>query len=313
MTKLAPILMTPYFRHGTETPWGGDKLRQIYHKDIPDDRTGESLEISALRGKESLSPDGVKLTDLIEKYGQQLTGTGVSGDFPLLLKLLDAREKLSVQVHPDDAYARRVENKFGKMEAWVILAAEEGAQLVFGVKDGVMKESLRSASDSAAIENLLHFMPVKAGDTLYIAPGTVHAIGGGIVLYEIQQSSDVTYRLYDWERRDKTGAKRELHVDKALDVIRLGGVPKKAVPQALTDGVERLIEAEYFTLDRLYKPVGLDSDARRFKFLTATEESFLTWQGGSLRLPAGASALLPADGYDLSLYTAGALLAFPTV
>ncbi len=313
MSPLSPILMTPYFRHGAATPWGGDRLKALYHKNIPDDRTGESLEVSALPGMESVSPDGAGLSSLIAEYGERLTGTAIKGEFPLLLKLLDAREKLSVQVHPSDIYARRVEGKFGKTEAWVILAADENAQLVFGVKENVTREQLKEASDSAQIESLLRFLPVKAGDTLYIAAGTVHAIGGGIVLYEIQQSSDVTYRLYDWERRNDKGEKRELHIDKALDVVTLSGEPQKATPERLAPGVERLIEAQYFTLDRLTKPVGVDRDERRFKLLTAIEESFLTWQGGSLRLPAGATALLPADGYDLSLFTAGALLAFPTV
>ncbi len=313
MTPLAPILMTPHFRHGAATPWGGDRLKTLYRKEIPDDRTGESLEVSALPGMESASETGKQLSQWLAECGERLTGTAVQGEFPLLLKLLDARQTLSVQVHPDDAYARNAEGKSGKAEAWVILAADENARLVFGVREGVSREALRDASDSRAIEELLRFVPVRAGDALYIAPGTVHAIGAGILLYEIQQSSDVTYRLYDWDRRDEKGAKRELHIDRALDVVRFGREPQKAVPRPLADGVERLIDAGRFAVDRLTKPVGVERDARRFRILTATEESFLSWRGGSLRLPSGATALLPADGFDLSVYTQGALLALPAV
>ena len=158
----------------------------------------------------------------MEKYGQRLTGTAISGPFPLLLKLLDARDTLSVQVHPNDEYAARVEHKLGKTEAWHILYAAPGAELVYGVKAGITKEELTQASLSgAAVEGLLRRVQVKAGETYYIPAGMVHAIGAGIVLYEIQQSSDVTYRFYDWERTDKNGNKRELHIQKAIDVTDL--------------------------------------------------------------------------------------------
>ena len=214
---LAPILMTPAYRYGKMTPWGGHSLRDLYGKDIPDDRTGESLEISAIPGLESRDPEGNTLPQLIDAYGGKLGGTQVSAPFPLLLKLLDARDTLSVQVHPDDAYAGRVEHKLGKTEAWHILHAEPGAELVYGIQAGTDKETLMAASRAgAAVEGLLRRVKVKAGDTYFIPAGMVHAIGSGIVLYEIQQSSDVTYRFYDWERTDEKGNKRELHIEKAV-------------------------------------------------------------------------------------------------
>ena len=216
---LAPILMTPAYRYGAATPWGGEGLRMLFAKEIPDSRTGEGLEVSAIPGLESRDPQGNTLPSLIEKYGEKLTGPGFEKPFPLLLKLLDAKDTLSVQVHPNDEYAARVENKLGKTEAWHILFAAPGAELVYGVKAGTDKESLLEASLAGAqVEGLLRRVKVRAGETYYIPAGMVHAIGAGIVLYEIQQSSDVTYRFYDWERRDKNGNKRELHIQKAVDV-----------------------------------------------------------------------------------------------
>ena len=210
-----PLKMKPYFRHGSETPWGGGKLRELFNKDIPDDMTGESLEISALPGRESVIVNGElsgkTLTEAADVMGAELLGE--FKEFPLLLKLLDAKERLSVQVHPDDEYAARVEGKRGKTEAWYILNADPGAKLVFGVK-AKSSEELRQIVASGHIEDTLNWIDVRPGDCLYIQSGTVHAIGGGIVLYEIQQSSDVTYRMWDW------GRPREIHTQKALDVTR---------------------------------------------------------------------------------------------
>ena len=210
---IAPILMTPAYRWGAATPWGGEALRTMFRKQIPGEHTGEALEVSAIPGLESRDPSGNTLTELIEQYGERLTGKGFAHPFPLLLKLLDAKDTLSVQVHPDDAYAACVEGKLGKTEAWHILFAAPGAELVYGVKAGTEKDALLNASrNGAEVENLLRRVKVRAGETYYIPAGMVHAIGAGIVLYEIQQSSDVTYRFYDWERRDKEGRKRELAV-----------------------------------------------------------------------------------------------------
>lgn len=312
---LAPIPMTPSYRFGGMTPWGGNDLRTLYHKDIPDERTGECLEMSAIPGLESRDEAGHTLPELIETYGGRLTGPGFEKPFPLLLKLLDARDTLSVQVHPDDAYAARVESKLGKTEAWHILAAEPGAELVYGVQAGVTKEELLTASRAGkAVEGLLRRVKVKAGETYYIPAGMVHAIGGGIVLYEIQQSSDVTYRFYDWERTDKNGNKRELHIDKAVDVTDVHAQLTAAKEIPLEKGRWRLLHEKYFTLEKFAGFDGvLKNDSRRFSVLTALSDTVLSWEGGSLSLTAGYTALLPADGYDLHLQTAGALLSCPTV
>ena len=315
MTPLAPILMTPAFRYGAMTPWGGDDLARLYHKPIPDPRTGESLEVSAIPGLESRDAEGASLPELLARYGARLRGEGVGEPFPLLLKLLDARETLSVQVHPDDAYAARVEHKLGKTEAWHILSAAPGAELVYGVQPGTSKEALLAASQAgAAVEKLLRRVPVRAGETYYIPAGMVHAIGAGIVLYEIQQSSDVTYRFYDWNRTDKNGKKRELHLQKAVDVTDVGAQLTAARETPLEPGHFQLLHEKYFTLERFAGFSGtLPRDSRRFAILTATGPCALSWPEGALEMAPGQTALLPADGFDLALRAEGALLSYPTM
>ena len=312
---LAPLLMTPAYRYGAATPWGGEGLRMLFAKEIPDTRTGESLEVSAIPGLESRDEQGRKLTDLIALYGERLTGPGFTKPFPLLLKLLDAKDTLSVQVHPDDEYAARVENKLGKTEAWHILFAAPGAELVYGVKAGATKEALMEASLAGAqVETLLRRVKVKAGETYYIPAGMVHAIGKGIILYEIQQSSDVTYRFYDWERKDEKGNKRELHLQKAVDVTDVSAQLDAAEETPLGGGRFNLLDKKYFGLDRFRDYIGpLPADKRRFAFLTAVKECRLSWNEGKMILPPGRTALLPADGFDLTLNAPAALLAYPAV
>jgi len=311
---LAPILMYPAYRYGKMTPWGGNLLRTLYQKDIPDDQTGESLEISAIPGLESRDEFGNTLPQLIEKYGRALVGTAVMGPFPLLLKLLNARDTLSVQVHPDDDYAGKTEHKLGKTEAWHILYAEPGAELVFGVEKGVTREMLRMASqEGEAVEKLLRRIPVKAGETYFIPAGMVHAIGAGILLYEIQQSSDVTYRFYDWERRDESGCKRQLHIQKAVDVADVDHQPAAVVEKKLEQGRYLLFNEKYFSTEKLIGYTGrIMADCRRFSILTAVEECRLSWQTGQMILAPGRTALLPADGYDLVFDAPYALISYPT-
>jgi len=312
---LSPIRMIPAYRFGAATPWGGEGLRVLFGKAIPDARTGESLEVSAIPGLESRDEEGHPLSELIDTYGERLTGPGFARPFPLLLKLLDARDTLSVQVHPDDAYAARAEHKMGKTEAWHILSAAPGAELVYGIRSGVTRAQLLEASQrGAAVEGLLRRVKVKAGETYYIPAGTVHAIGGGIVLYEIQQSSDVTYRFYDWGRRDRDGKPRELHLQKALDVARLDFSSGAAPEKAIAPGRQQLLDQEYFGLERFTHFAGaLAADPRRFRLLTALADCRLQWEDGDMVLPAGHTALLPADGYALHVIAPAALLAYPNV
>lgn len=317
---LKPIIMTPAWRHGAMTPWGGEQLKDLYHKDSPGEKAGECLELSAIPGLESTDEQGNTLSQLIEQHGSALLGTQVSLPFPLLLKLIDAREQLSVQVHPGDEYAKEHHGKLGKNEAWVILHAEPGAQLTVGLMEGISKPGLKAASLAGPdVEGLLRRVYVQPGDVFYIPAGTVHAIGGGLVLYEIQQSSDVTYRLYDWGRVDKEGKGRELHLDHSLAVVDLDGRPLPALPSLMQDDEtgkwERMLDTPYFQLDRLSGCAGLmlDPDPARFSVLTAFSPMTLAFENGEVQLQPGQTALLPADGYPLKVTGESALVARPAI
>jgi mannose-6-phosphate isomerase len=314
---LLPMRMVPHYRCAPELPWGGNKLKTIFGKDIPNDRTGESLEISVIPGKESHTENGESLSGLLHSYGKKLRGTMIGEPFPLLLKLLDAKDVLSVQVHPNDEYASAHEDgKLGKTETWVILQADPGAELVYGIQPGVSREELeKAAREGAAVEKYLRRVKVQAGDVCFIPAGCVHAIGEGILLYEIQQSSDVTYRFYDWDRIDDKGQKRPLHIKQAVEATDLSFnlSPVHRVPGT---GVQPLLRNDIFELDRLNisGTMTVAADERRFAFLTVLDPLTICWEGGSLELKKGDSVLLPALRPELSLQGEGeALYATPAL
>ena len=307
---MLPIRMYPAYRHGDMTPWGGDGLRRVFGKPIPDERTGEALEISAIPGLESQDEQGERLHKLIARYGRRLMGE--SQKFPLLLKLISAKDKLSVQVHPDDAYSLENESKLGKSEAWVILQTEEGAQILYGMQPGVTVGALKAALDAGEdIEPMMKSVPAKAGDVFYIPSGMVHAIGGGIVLYEIQQSSDVTYRLWDFQRKNDKGELRELHLRQALDVLnpRLLG-EQTELPSARDGGIKRILSVPAFKLDCACcnAKLTLETYKKSFRMLTALEELILRWDGAEMKLAAGESVLLPALCPELTMLGVGRAL-----
>ncbi len=312
---MKPIKMRPAFRHGTDTPWGGDGLKTRFGIDIPDERTGEALVVSAIPGLCSRDDSGTPLDALIAQYGAELTGARYASEFPLLLKLLDARDRLSVQVHPGDAYAREHEGKLGKSEAWVVLHAQHGARIVYGVQKGVTKEQLQAASrEGRAVEGLLRFVPARAGDVFYIPSGTVHAILEGLTLYEIQQSSDVTYRFYDWDRQDARGNKRPLHIQKAVDVTDTALRMDAAVPKRLDDCRESLLDTEHFALERWTgaKDARVTPRNGAFGIITALAPATLLSGGEALALSPGESALLPVALDNTLLTCPGAcLMAYP--
>lgn len=215
---MEPILLQPYFR---EKIWGGNKLHTDFHFDIPSEHTGEAWVISAHPSCESTvtSPAAVAGQPLSKIYNNHPDWFGQpdSKEFPLLIKILDATDDLSVQVHPDDEYARIHENDLGKTECWYILSAEPGAKIVYG-HHAKSKEAFKNFVENGQWSDLLCEIPVNAGDFYYVPHGTIHAIGAGITILETQQSSDTTYRVYDYDRVDDQGNQRDLHIDASIDV-----------------------------------------------------------------------------------------------
>ena len=214
-----------------EKIWGGTHLRDVFGYDIPSDHVGEYWAISAHPNGVSTIKNGRyagQTLDVLYAEHRELFGNRQEPVFPLLTKILDANDWLSVQVHPDDAYGLEHEGELGKTECWYIIAAEPGAEIIYG-HNAKSKEELRQQIESKDWENLMTKVPVKAGDFFYVPSGTMHAIGPGILILETQQSSDTTYRVYDFDRRDNQGNKRELHIQQSLDVLNLGN-PENSVP-----------------------------------------------------------------------------------
>ena len=207
-----------------EKVWGGTRIAARFDRGIPADRPIGEVWLVWDQLPVSNGPfQGRTLAELVRRYPVSLLGNRVDLDrdaaFPLLIKILDANDTLSVQVHPDDGYAQEHEGEpFGKAEVWLVLDAEPGAQLIHGVKRPLTRAAARRAIEAGTLEEELDYLAVSPGDVIMVSPGTIHALGGGLVLYELQQSSDLTYRLYDWDRRDPN---RPLHIEKALDVARL--------------------------------------------------------------------------------------------
>ena len=206
--------------------WGGNTLSKNWGKTSNDDNIAETWELS-VREKEMAKIINGEATGLtLAEYFEAVGYDSVAADykkgerFPLLVKLIDAADKLSVQVHPDDAYAGRVEGDSGKTEMWYIVDAAEGAEIIYGLADGVDSDGFRAAFENGALDSAMKKIKVKAGQTYFIPAGMLHAIGAGILIAEIQQNSDLTYRVYDYDRVGADGKKRELHTAKALDVVR---------------------------------------------------------------------------------------------
>ena len=305
------LVMKPCYRYGEMTPWGGDNLRLLFGKDAPLDRVGESLEVSALKGLESVIVNGEyagrTLSEVLENDYEGVCGCEKE-PFPLLLKLLDARETLSVQVHPGDEYALKNDGKYGKTEAWVVLSAEEGARIAYGIKH--LDKPLSDVVAEGGLEDSLHWVYPRPGEVYYIPHGCVHALGGGVMVYEIQQSSDATYRFWDWGRVGRDGRPRELHTQKALDVTRselqLDKVPGATI---LTEGgsVTHYICDENFALMRLNVCGKMPLDFKYMAFVTPLGECKISWDGGKYDLKPFETALIPAAATDV--YAEGRLTA----
>ena len=314
---LYPLKFKPI--HKTKL-WGGDKLKNYCrHEGASDGRVGETWDISAVEGNESVVENGFlqgnTLSELVEVYLGDLVGDRIyeryGNDYPLLVKLIDSAQHLSIQVHPNDALAAERHHCWGKTEMWYILDAEPDAFVVAGFTHPVDKaEYLRLVAENR-LESVLRKTPVKKGDVIFIPAGCVHSIGAGCVILEVQQTSDVTYRIYDYNRVDADGKKRELHTDLAADAIDFEQWRNdKIEPHPTRDGNPlRLVSCDYFTADILALSheqtmplVALDS----FVLLTALEGSVrCCYDGGELELTVGETVLIPAEMDELTLVPQG--------
>jgi mannose-6-phosphate isomerase len=288
--------------------WGGRRLGTILGKPLGEyNDYAESWEVSDHRDDVSRVSDGpltgATLREILHQRGDELMGSAVKArsQFPLLVKYLDAHQVLSVQVHPDDVLGRRLANDNGKTEAWVIVYAEPGSLIYAGLRQGVSRAEFAEAIESGAVEPLLHRFEPKRGDCIMIHAGTVHAIGAGIVLAEIQQMSDATFRIYDWGRVGPDGQPRQLHKSESLEAtdFQRGPVdPVRSVPESIDGGTrENLVQCQYFALERLRltRPTTFGS-TDRFTLLLGLGGSAKILQGRDrFDLRFGQTRLLPAS------------------
>ncbi len=304
MTKLYPLKLEPKL---SQKLWGGGGLADFLRiEDGGDEPLGEVWLVYADNRVTNGDLMGKTLADVAEAHGADLLGTlsaeRYGAQFPLLAKFIGADKPLSIQVHPDDTYAKEHEagsGYLGKTEAWVILAAEDDATIIWGFKDEMTEEEVRRAIQEERLEPHLNVVPIQTGDVIYNPAGTLHAIGAGTLLFEIQQSSDLTYRLYDYGRRDASGSARELHVDKALDVLDLtAGERAKVKSEPLSENKTQLLRAEHFAAERWQVSGEQREEVREtsLEILTAVEGEVTLRAGAEeVSLSKGETAVLPAS------------------
>lgn len=279
--------------------WGGRDL-ELFRDNLPEGNIGESWDIACHPHGMSVVSNGefkgTKLIDLIKLKGNDLLGTEIPKDwFPLLIKLINAKDKLSVQVHPDDEYAKRVEGEMGKTEVWYVVEAFEGANIVIGTKKGCTKEQLKNAIETGTLDKYMNKVSVKKGDVFFVRSGLIHAIGEGVIIAEIQQNSDTTYRVYDYNRG------RELHIEKALDVINLDLIAKNSTGLTIkNEGYNKtyLCLCKDFSLELYDVRTSFteNSDKERFFAFTCVEGSGeIIYKDGKETINKGDSLLIPAS------------------
>jgi mannose-6-phosphate isomerase len=291
--------------------WGGDRLATQLGKKPPGSGIwAESWEIVDHREGESVVADGPfsgwTLRQLIESFPMELMGKDTPNErFPLLLKYLDCQRVLSVQVHPDDAYgAQMPQPDRGKTEAWFVIDAEPNAKLYAGLKPGVDRTALERAIASGSTEDCLHVLYPRAGDCVFIPAGTVHALGEGLLVAEIQQASDCTFRLFDWNRVDKDGKPRQLHVEQALEVIDFERGPVDFVKQSdvCSESPELLVQCDKFTLEQYRCPGSFALPDHCLTILTTPKgNSAVAYQGSKVPMLRGQSLLIPHGCSDAKL------------
>lgn len=306
MSELYPLKFKTQFK---DKIWGGNKIKTILGKDFsPLPNCGETWEISGVKGNisevENGALKGTDLVSLIEKYKEKLVGKSVyqkfGNEFPILIKFIDANDDLSIQVHPDDKLAKERHNSFGKTEMWYVFQADKNAKLNTGFAKKTSKEEYIKHLNSNTLDQILNFENVAVGDVYFLPAGRVHYIGKGICLAEIQQTSDVTYRIYDFDRKDDKGNLRELHTDLAVDAIDYGFYPeyKSKYKEAKNESVN-LVTCNYFEtnlidanqiVSRNYKQ--LDSFVI---YICVDGEATIEVENANINIKKGESILLPAE------------------
>lgn len=309
MTKPYPLLFQPEFK---ERVWGGRALEQ-FGLDIPEGHIGEGWMIadhpngttSIVNGELA----GRGLDEVREQFGREWFGSKgfseVNGRFPLLIKLLDCNDNLSVQVHPTDDYEGLPKGELGKTEMWYVLDAKPDAKIIYGLKEGVNRETLKEAMENGTVMDQLQEVSVKAGDTFYIPAGTVHALCAGVVVAEIQQNSDTTYRIFDYNRPGLDGKPRELHIEDSLNVTAYEGSGATTMSTEGTAPREwlELARSPYFVVEKgvVSGAWSLSTSAESFTIVVVCDgQGTLNWDNGSIDYTSGQCFLLPAN---LGAYT----------
>lgn len=307
---LYPLKFYPIYK---DRIWGGTSLKILFNRELPGDKIGESWDIACHENGTSIIKNGdlkdMPLNKAIEKYKRKILGTILSDadikKFPLLIKLLDANDILSVQVHPDDEYAKIHENgELGKCEMWYVISAKPGATIVYGLKENITKEKFIEAVNSGKVEETLNVVPVKKGDVFNVPAGMLHALGAGVVVAEIQQNSDTVYRVYDWNRVGFDGKPRELHVKKALDVIDfMGRHPNKPIEGLKAGNKTYVVANKYFAVEIIDVKDKFDEIITEDKFVIYTcvdGKGRLTAKYLSDCVECGESILVPANTGKIS-------------
>ncbi|RXM46913.1 MULTISPECIES: type I phosphomannose isomerase catalytic subunit [unclassified Flavobacterium] len=301
-TKMYPLQFEPILK---ERIWGGEKLKTVLNKPIVSSITGESWELSTVEGDVSVVANGElkgkSLTELIDKSPNDILGKNVyarfGNQFPLLFKYLDAREDLSIQVHPNDKLAKERHNSFGKTEMWYVMQADADARIIVGFKEDSSKEEYLENLNNKTLVSILDDVKAKAGDVFFLETGTVHAIGAGLVVAEIQQTSDITYRLYDFDRKDAQGNTRELHVDLALDAINYNKVDTHKKYETVSNQSNVIVDCPYFTTNiiPLDGKIEGNKNGETFTVYMCIEGAFeIRYENVSYQYKKGDTVLIPA-------------------
>ena len=313
MNSLYPLKFKPIYK---EKIWGGDKIKTILGKDFsPLANCGESWEISSIEGDLSVVQNGFlednNLQELIEVYLGDLVGDKVyekfGEEFPLLIKFIDAQENLSVQVHPDDKTAIERHGCYGKTEMWYVLHANKNSEIISGFNKATTKEELEESLNKKNLTSILNSEKAQTGDVFFMPAGRIHAIGAGVCLAEIQQTSDVTYRVYDWDRVDYEGTPRELHLDDALDVIDYSFHKDYKTSYKLKVNIPtNVVTCPYFTTNiiNIDTPVNIDyHDLDSFVIYICVEGVVnIQYRNEFIEIKKGETILIPAELKNLKLF-----------